>query len=300
MSDDSVPAVANAVPAGPAQPTVVGGPGRVVVSFVVPAANGNAVFETTATCVSSNGGVSRSVVSEPEDLGETFSPIVVAGLTNGKSYTCRVDATNDVGTGPSSPVSAVVIPRSPPGAPTGVKALSGNATGSAGPVIVSFTAGAANGSAITSFRLTCTDTKDGVTFTKSGAGSPLTVGGLTTGHPFSCVVVAVSLGGTSVKSAAANVTLGAPGQPTISKIVQKNHGVTLTLLAPVANGAPITRYVAECSSNDGGVGRGSASPGGELVVTNMSLGTIYICAVTADNSRGAGTPTKTGPITITK
>ena len=300
VSDESAPAVANAVPAAPAQPSVVAGPSRVVVSFVLPAANGNAIFKTTAGCVSSNGGVSRTVVSEPEDVGETFSPVVVSGLTNGKSYSCRVNATNDVGTGPSSPVSAVVIPRTPPGAPTGVKALSGNAAGPAGPVVVSFTAGSANGSAITSFRLTCTDVKDGATFTKSGPSSPLTVGGLTTGHPFSCVVVAVSLGGTSVKSAAATVTLGAPGQPTISKIVQKNHGVTLTLLAPVANGAPITRYVAQCTSTDGGVGRGSASPGGELVVTNMSLGTIYTCAVTADNSRGAGTPTKTGPITITK
>jgi hypothetical protein len=300
VSDESVAAVENAVPAAPAQPTVVGGPSRVVVSFVVPAANGNTIFETTATCVSSNGGVSRTVVSEPEDVGETFSPIVVGGVTNGKSYTCRVSATNGVGTGPLSPVSAVAVPRTPPGPPTGVKAVSGNATGPAGPVVVSFAAGAANGSTISSFRLTCSDLKDGAVFSKSGPSSPLTVGGLTTGHPYSCVVVALSAGGTSVKSAPSNVTLGAPGQATISKIVQKNHGVTLTLLAPVANGAPITRYVARCTSTDGGVSRGSASPGGELIVTNMSLGTIYTCTVTADNSRGAGTPTKTPPITITK
>jgi len=82
--------------------------------------------------------------------------------------------------------------------------------------------------------------------------------------------------------------------------VQSHHGVTLTVLAPIANGAPISRYVARCTSTNGGIGRGSASSGGQLIVTNMSLGATYTCTVTAYNSRGAGTPTKTTPITITK
>ena len=149
-------------------------------------------------------------------------------------------------------------------------------------------------------RATCTDEKDGLTFTKTGVSSPLTLGGLTTGHPFSCVVLAVSAGGTSGRSTAVTVTLGAPGQPTIARVVQSHHGVTLTVLAPIANGAPVTRYVARCTSTNGGIGRGSASSGGQLVVTNMSIGATYNCSVTAYNSRGPGTPTKTGPINITK
>jgi len=300
ISDESASAVAAGVPAAAPQATVVGGPARVVVSFGLPAANGSTVTSTTATCTSSNGGVTRSAVTQPQDVGQTFSPIVVAGLTNGKTYTCKVTATNGIGTGPASPASATVIPRSPPGVPTGVRAVSGNAIGAAGPVIVSFTAGTANGSAITSFQVTCTDGRNGLVFTKSGPVSPITVGGLSTGHPFSCVVAAINAGGTSPRSAAVTVTLGAPGQPTIARIVQSHHGVTLTVLAPIANGAPITRYVARCTSTNGGIGRGSASSGGQLIVTNMSLGATYTCTVTAWNSRGAGTPTKTTSINITK
>ncbi|HTD50325.1 MAG TPA: fibronectin type III domain-containing protein, partial [Acidimicrobiia bacterium] len=300
ISDESAPAVAAGVPAAVALPSVVGGPGRLVVSFGLPAANGSTITSTTATCASGDGGVTRSAVTQPQDVGQTFSPITVTGVTNGKSYTCKVTATNGIGTGPASPVSAVVVPRSPPGVPTGVKAVSGNAVGAAGPVVVSFTAGTANGSAITSFQVTCTDGRNGLVFTKSGPGSPITVGGLSTGHPFSCAVAAVNAGGTSARSVPAAVTLGAPGQPTIARVVQSHHGVTLTVLAPIANGAPISRYVARCTSTNGGIGRGSASSGGQLIVTNMSLGATYTCTVTAYNSRGAGTPTKTTPITITK
>jgi len=300
ISDESASAVAAGVPAAPAQPSVVDGPARVVVSFGLPAANGNTITSTTATCTSSNGGVTRSAVTAPQDVGETFSPITVTGLTNAKSYTCKVTATNGIGTGPASPGSAAVIPRTPPAAPTGIKAVSGNAVGVAGPVIVSFTAGTANGSPITAFQVSCTDGRNGLVFTKSGPVSPITVGGLSTGHPFSCVVVAVNAGGTSARSVAVTVTLGAPGQPTIARIVQSHHGVTLTVLAPIANGAPITRYVARCTSTNGGIGRGSASSGGQLIITNMSLGATYTCTVTAYNSRGPGTPTKTTPINITK
>tara|TARA_R110002073_G_scaffold310903_3_gene481758 strand:+ start:442 stop:903 length:462 start_codon:yes stop_codon:yes gene_type:complete len=42
------------------------------------------------------------------------SPIAVSGLTNGVSYTCAATATNDIGTSPSSAVSAPVTPVAPP------------------------------------------------------------------------------------------------------------------------------------------------------------------------------------------
>ena len=124
-----------------------------------------------------------------------FSPIVVTGLTNGKTYTSAVDATNNIGEGSLSPASATVIRRVAPGAPTGVKAVSGNAPGATGAAVVSFGAGNGNGSTITSFRGTCTDLKNGQKFTKTGAKSPLAVTGITTGHPVSCVAVDIGPGG---------------------------------------------------------------------------------------------------------
>lgn len=299
VSGESAPAVAVAVPNAPVRPTVAGGPSRVVVSFVVPVESAGFVYKTTATCTSSNGGVARSSVADPQDSGEGFSPMVVTGLTNGKTYTCTVTATNGVGTGPPSPASAAVVPRTSPGAPIGVKAVSGNAAGATGPVTVSFGGGAARGSAITAFRATCTDVKYGRTFVKTGTRSPLRFTSLATGQLFSCVVVDTSLGGTSVPSAAVQVIVGAPAQPTFTKISQKNHGVTLTFLAPAANGSPITTYVARCTSTDGGVTQGGTSTTSQVAVNNMSLNTTYACLVTADNARGAGAAVKVAPIRIT-
>ncbi len=298
-SDESDSALADAVPAPPSKPTVNAGPSRIVVSFVLGSGNGNQIQRTTATCTSSNGGARRGAFTQPEDLGESFSPITVVGVTNGKTYTCTVTATNDLGTGLPSPVSAAVVPRTAPGAPTKVSAVSGIAVGATGPLTVSFTAGATNGSPITSFRATCTDMRNGRKSTKAGTRSPITLTGLTTAHGFSCVAFDIGPGGTSVASAVAKVTLGAPGKPIVSKTVQKNRGLTLLLLAPSANGKPITEYIARCSSTNGGTLRGAASSGGQIVVKNMSLGASYTCAVTASNVRGAGAATTVGPLKIT-
>ena len=222
----------------------------------MPTEKADEIFKTTATCTSSNGGITRSASTQPEDAGVPFSPIIVIGLTNGKTYTCAVDATNNIGEGPLSPASATVIHRVPPGAPTGVKVVSGNASGATGAAVVSFSAGNGNGSAITSFRATCTDLKNGHKYTKTGAKSPLAVTGITTGHPVSCVTVDIGPGGTSPASPAAKVTVGTPGQPVFTKISQKQQSVTLTFSTPAANGSAIMKYVAVCTSTNGGAKTG--------------------------------------------
>lgn len=72
--------------------------GAIKVSFKAPSNNGAAITSYTAACSSSNGGMANSQ-SGPA------SPITVTGLTNGRTYTCTVTATNSRGTGPSSNAS---------------------------------------------------------------------------------------------------------------------------------------------------------------------------------------------------
>jgi hypothetical protein len=95
-------------------PVTVGAPGRpgkvtakavsgsLKVAFVKPASNGAAIKRYTATCASTNGGATKSKTGPA-------SPITVSGVTHGKTYRCRVTATNSRGTGPRSLPSPAVV-----------------------------------------------------------------------------------------------------------------------------------------------------------------------------------------------
>ena len=71
---------------------------------------GRPVTGYTATCVSSNGGITRTATG-------AASPLTVTALTNGKTYTCTVFATNSEGDSAPSIASASTVPATLPGAP---------------------------------------------------------------------------------------------------------------------------------------------------------------------------------------
>jgi len=96
-------AVIVGAPGPPPKPTIVKtAAGSLKVSFTAPAANGAAITSYTATCTSSNAGVTRS-------KSAATSPITVTTLSAGKTYTCTVRATNSRGAGPLSPPSSPAI-----------------------------------------------------------------------------------------------------------------------------------------------------------------------------------------------
>ena len=71
-----------------------------------------------------------------------------------------------------------------------------------GELSITFSAPAANGSAIFSYSATCKSSDGGATKSASASASPITVGGLTTGVNYACTVTATNSRGTGLASAA--------------------------------------------------------------------------------------------------
>ena len=75
------------------------------VSFARPSSNGGSrITKYSATCTSSNGGVTRSASAKA-------SPISLTGLTAAARYSCKVRAVNKVGAGAWSKPRAIALPR---------------------------------------------------------------------------------------------------------------------------------------------------------------------------------------------
>jgi hypothetical protein len=112
----------------------------------------------------------------------------VINLTGDKNYHCRVRATNAVGTGPYGPFGSTVrVLPTPPEPPT-----VNNTTPLDDAVRVAFAKGYNGGSAITGFTAQCVSTNGGVTRTRTGTASPITVVDLTSGSSYHCRVRATN------------------------------------------------------------------------------------------------------------
>jgi hypothetical protein len=199
------------VPSAPTGVSAVAGNGQATVSFT-PGGNGGAAI-TDFTVVATPGGAAAS---------GSGSPITVPGLSNGVSYTFVVYATNSNGPGPNSAPSSPVVPAAPPATPTINSLVPGN-----GSLQVNFTPGATGGATPT---YTATASPGGAT--ASGAGSPLTLAGLTNGTPYTVSLVATSSGGASSPASAGPATPVAGSAGPLS--------TTLGVTSPVAGTVPFT------------------------------------------------------------
>ena len=102
-SDASAPLLVAGLPAHPTSAVATHiGPGQLSVFFTPGPANGSPISHFTATCVSPNRGAVQAASGSQ-------SPIVVSGLTPGKLYVCKVNATNGRGTGAPSGKAPIVV-----------------------------------------------------------------------------------------------------------------------------------------------------------------------------------------------
>jgi hypothetical protein len=161
-----------AVPTAPTSVTAIAGDGQAVVSWT--AANGNGDPVTSYAVRAPGFNYTYTWTSGP--LSYTFT-----GLTNGTPYTFTVTASNDLGPGPASDPSNVVIPAGLPLRVTGVSAVASNASAT-----ITWSAANSNGSAITGYTVTASD---GIHTCGWTAGSlTCTVLGLTDGQPYTFTV----------------------------------------------------------------------------------------------------------------
>ena len=275
------------VPDAPVIGTATAGNDQATVTFSPPDTNGGATitsYTVTATdsTTPSNGGQTQSGAG---------SPIVVTGLTVGDSYTFTVTATNSAGTGAASSPSNAVVAVAVPGAP-----VIGTATGGNTQASVAFSPPSSNGdSTITSYTVTATDstTPSNGGETKSGAGSPIVVTGLTNGDRYTFTVTATNSVGTGAASAASNAVVPAtvPDAPVIGTASAGDNEASTTFSPPDSDGgATITSYTvtATDSTNPSNGGETQSGAGSPIVVTGLTNGDSYTFTVTATNSAGTG------------
>ena len=211
-------------------------------------------FGTTPTLTaSSSAGAGYPVVFSSSTTG--VCTVTSGGtLTFVTAGTCTINADQ---AGDASYLPATQVSRSftvnavLPGAPTGVAAVAGDTQAT-----VSFDAPAsAGGSAITGY--TVTANPGGAT--ASGAGSPLTVTGLTNGVAYTFTVTADNAAGTGAASTASNAVTPAP--PLVAA------PVSLT----VAYGAPATAVTLDITGTPTSVAVGTAPAHGTVVASGTGI-----------------------------
>ncbi|MGW2788078.1 fibronectin type III domain-containing protein [Streptomyces populi] len=191
-------------------PQVPGAPGE------VSASPGDAQASLSWTAPSNDGGspvTSYTVTANPGGATATTTgatSAIVSGLKNGTAYTFTVIATNAAGISVASSPSKAVTPRGVPTTPGGVTAVSGNHSAQ-----LAWTAAQANGSPLTSYRITTTP--GGQTVTVDGTATTAAVTGLTNATPYTFTVTAINAVGEGPASAASNtVTPSDPTKPTVT------------------------------------------------------------------------------------
>lgn len=190
-SPSSPPVTPATVPSAPAGIKATASNQQVTVSFTAPASNGGSAI------------TGYTVIWTPKDGSDTNagSPLAtthtVTGLTYGTTYTFTVTATNAMGTGPASK-SIKITPATVPSAPT-----IGTVTAGKKQVSVSFTPTSTGGDPITSYIVT-PYIGSNAGKTTSGAHSPITVKGLTSGTAYTFTVTAKNKLGTGTPSTASS------------------------------------------------------------------------------------------------
>ena len=258
------------------------------VAFTAPVSDGGTAISTYEYSV--DDGVTwtmRSPVSQA-------SPLVIAGLNNGSTYTVRLRAVNAVGGG--SPSDQVLVsPRTTAGAPTIVAGASGNGSAS-----LAFTPPTSDGGApISNYEYSTDDGASWITRAPASTDSPVAITGLANGRTYQLRLRAANVAGAGIPSASVAVTPSptVPGPPAVFTVLPSDGAVSVWLTPPASDGGEvISNY--KYSTDDGAtwITRSPASAHSPVVITGLTNGTTYPARFRAVNSVGDGVMSAIIPI----
>ncbi|WP_413600308.1 fibronectin type III domain-containing protein [Curtobacterium sp. Curtsp57] len=267
-----------AVPSAPGDVTAAAGAGSATVSWSAPTDAGDDPV-TGYTVTSTPGNVTATTAG---------TSATIDGLTPGTAYTFQVAATSASGTGAASGPSTAVTPYTTPSAPVGFRMTPGD-----GSVELNWAAPASDGfSPLTGY--TISQSVDGGPWadvaTPAAADTSAVIDGLQNGSTYEYRIAASNAAGTG-PAASSNPTtpFGVAGSPQAVKATGDDESVSLTWSAPAdANGAPVTGYQVEYSSDGSTWSEPIAAATGSAHVTGLTNGTEYSFRVAAVNAAGTG------------
>jgi titin len=269
-----------AVPAAPSI-ALTAGDGNIAVAFALGADGGSPV---TNLEYSLDGG------AHWVDPGTLSSPFTIVSLSNGTAYAVMLRADNAIGDGAPS-VPASTTPRTVPGAPNSVAAVSNSSSAdvtwvapsvTGGAPISGYTASAYSSGTSTTPISSCTTT-----------ATSCSINSLSNGTAYYLAVSASNSAGTGASSAPRVLVtpLARPAAPTLTGLSTGDSSISVAFTAGAAGDRSITGYQ---YSTDGGTSwaaaTGSSSP---ILVTGLTDGTAYTIALRAVSSAGVGATSNT-------
>jgi titin len=262
------------------------------------------VLLTWVAGASNGASVTGYVIEQSNDAGATWSTVsantssaltryTVTALTNGTSYTFRVAAINQAGTG-SATASSATVPAGAPSAPTALVVAPGNTAAT-----LTWTAPTTDGgSAITGYRIE-RSVNSGATWTTvvantASASTSYTTTGLTNGTAYNFRVSALNAVTVGASSLAGSVVpAGVPVAPTSLIAAPTNGAVVLVWTRPLNDGGnAISGYMVE-TSIDGGANwtiaiANTNSTVASTTVSGLTNGSPYSFRISAVNAVGSG------------
>ena len=278
------------VPSAPLGLVASGGNGSVVLSWALPANDGNSpitgydVYRGTSPGAESGTPLATNVAS---------TAFTDTSVVNGTTYYYKVAAVNGVGVSPQSGEASATPsqPATVPSAPQGLTAAGGN-----GAVNLSWTAPASNGGAAVNgydvYRGTSPGAESGTPVATSVTGTAFTDTGLTDGTTYYYTVTALNAVGMSAPSgeASAMPQATAPSAPLAVVAGAGNASVNVSWSVPASNGgSPVTGYDVYRGTSPGaesGTPVATNVAGTTFTDTGLLNGTTYYYKVAAVNAVG--------------